>query len=206
MAAAARGGADIPESSDAGVLERLRAGDARTWDAVVERYSRLVWSIPLTIGLGPEDAADIAQMAFTELLIQLHSIRDETALGAWLATVARRQSWRRARSRSREMPDDTLTRHDGAATTDDSDRVDTLMWIDAGLATLGERCRALLQLLYLSGAEPSYEEVGRRLGMPVGSIGPTRQRCLSQLEAALGSFDAPGPGPGATAPDQSLSS
>jgi RNA polymerase sigma factor (sigma-70 family) len=201
----------MPGMSDAGVLERLRAGDARAWDGLVDRYSRLVWSIPLTIGLSPDDAADIAQMAFTELLIQLHSIRDETAIGAWLATVARRQSWRRARSRWRETPDDVATRGNDAGTTDagtvsDADRVDTLIWIDAGLATLGERCRALVQLLYLSGTEPSYEEVSARLGMPIGSIGPTRQRCLRQLEAALAAFDDAGTTPAGTGTDQSLSS
>lgn len=187
MAAAARGGAD---SADAGVLERLRAGDARAWDALVERYSRLVWSIPLNIGLGRDDAADIAQMAFTELLIQLHSIRDETAIGAWLATVARRQSWRRLRSSRRESPDDTSSRLDRSAGVDDgAERIDTLLWIDAALDGLGERCRALLQMLYLSGSEPSYAEISERLGMPVGSIGPTRQRCLRHLEATLGAAD-----------------
>jgi DNA-directed RNA polymerase specialized sigma24 family protein len=103
------------------------------------------------------------------------------------------------------------TRGNDAGTTDagtvsDADRVDTLIWIDAGLATLGERCRALVQLLYLSGTEPSYEEVSARLGMPIGSIGPTRQRCLRQLEAALAAFDDAGTTPAGTGTDQSLSS
>src|SRR5207244_697169 len=94
--------APMAGDSDGRLIERLRRRDENAWRSVVDRYGRLVWSIPLDFGLNRDDAAEIAQITFTELLKQVDAIRDEESLGAWLATVARRQTWRRSTARKRE--------------------------------------------------------------------------------------------------------
>jgi RNA polymerase sigma factor (sigma-70 family) len=176
--------AAVPGASDGRLIERLRQRDEKAWRAVVDRYERLVWSIPLEFGLNRDDAAEIAQITFTELLNQLDAIRSEESIGAWLATVARRQTWRRATARRREvLVDEHSEREPDAA--DWSARIDDLLWLDAALAELRPRCRALVAALYLSGREPSYEAVSAQLDMPIGSIGPTRERCLANLKRIL---------------------
>jgi RNA polymerase sigma factor (sigma-70 family) len=174
----------MPGDTDGRLIERLRRRDERAWRTVVDRYARLVWSIPLEFGLTHDDAAEIAQTTFAELLNQLDAIRSEESIGAWLATVARRQTWRRATAARREV---LVDEHPEATAAEPewSARIDDLLWLDAALAELRPRCRALVTALYLSGREPSYEEVSAQLGIPVGSIGPTRKRCLAHLERIL---------------------
>lgn len=165
------------------LLARCRAGDAGAWSELLGEYERLVFSIPRRYGLDREDSADIAQLVFTELLQSLDSLREDERLAGWLATVARRQSWRVMERRKREG-----AVADVPERVDDSDPAETwtrVEWLYDGLLGLDERCRELLIILYLSGEDPSYAEVAQRLGRPVGSIGPTRGRCLERLRGIL---------------------
>lgn len=165
------------------LLVRCRAGDARAWSELIGEYERMVFSIPRRYGLNREDSDDIVQVVFTELLQSLDSLRDDERLAGWLATVARRQSWRVIERRKRE-----LAVADVPESSHDSDPAETwtrVEWLYEGLLGLDERCRELLVTLYLSGEDPSYAEVARRLGRPVGSIGPTRGRCLERLRDIL---------------------
>jgi len=165
------------------LLDRCRAGDGTAWEALLDDYERLVFSIPLRYGLSREDAADIAQLVFTELLQSLDALREDERLAGWLATVARRQSWRVLERRKREpavaeLPD----------VPDDDDPAEAwtrVEWLYDGLLSLDERCRELLVALYLQGGDDSYAEVAKRLGRPIGSIGPTRARCLERLRGIL---------------------
>lgn len=173
---------------DAQLLDGCRRGDAVAWRELVGRYERLVFSIPLRYGLSREDAADVCQLTFTALLEQLDSVRDGTRLGGWLATVARRHAWRLlTRSRHERLDGDA-----GADVVDADEPladVERLVWLSDALLTLGPACRELLLALYFDAAEPSYAEVAQRIGRPVGSIGPTRARCLARLRLALGDLD-----------------
>src|SRR5687768_4689004 len=90
--------------SDQELILASRQGDAAAWESLVEKYERLVYSIPLNYGLSREDAADIAQITFTILLQSLDSLRDDSRLGAWLAMVARRHTWRLLNRQRRESP------------------------------------------------------------------------------------------------------
>lgn len=168
---------------DAWLLDACRSGDARAWREVVGRYERLVFSIPLRYGLSREDAADVCQAAFTALLEQLDAVRDGTRLGAWLATVARRHAWRLLSRARREQGVVRAAESEPVEPIADAER---LLWVTDGLLALGGPCRELLLALYFDESEPSYAEVARRLDRPVGSIGPTRARCLRQLRGALG--------------------
>jgi RNA polymerase sigma factor (sigma-70 family) len=152
---------------------------------MLDRYERLVYSIPLNFGLSHSDADDVAQATFSALIRSLDSITDEERLGAWLGTVARRQTWRMVERRRREPPvsDDHLDR----VSTEDSviAHTENLEWVHQGMAMMDVRCRDLLTVLYFGEETPAYTAVAEEFGIPVGSIGPTRARCLDKLRSFL---------------------
>lgn len=174
--------------TDQELIQACRNGDAQAWEQVLERYERLVYSIPLFYGLPGEDAADLVQITFTILLQSLDNLQEDTRLGAWLSTVARRHTWRLLERRRREQaaPDEDLAEMEWVGSVDEHpEHWERVEWITAGLNRLSDRCRELLLALYFDPLEPSYEEVAMRLSMPVGSIGPTRARCLERLKKHL---------------------
>jgi RNA polymerase sigma factor (sigma-70 family) len=176
-------------SSEAGELVRAAAaGDRRSWDQLVDRFSSLLWSIAMAYRLGRHDAADVVQTVWLRLLENLDKLRDPDRVGAWLATTARRECQRAQAQSRRTLPTDDdrrlEPRESGEPTPEEvalaSER-DRLLW--AAFAQLSESCRRLLRILVV--ASPSYEEVAAALGMPIGSIGPTRARCLERLRRRL---------------------
>ncbi|MGH8875117.1 MAG: RNA polymerase sigma factor [Acidimicrobiia bacterium] len=176
--------------SDQELLEGCRRGDPRAWRGLLDRYERLVYSIPLSYGLARTDAADVAQTTFTILVKSLDSLREDTRLAPWLATVARRHTWRALERSCRESVNAGEDLAEALAVlqgrdSDAAERWEMVSWVHEALGRLEGRCRELLTLLYFDPEEPTYEEVGRRLGMPVGSIGPTRARCLERLRRDL---------------------
>jgi RNA polymerase sigma factor (sigma-70 family) len=181
----------VPEHSDGQLIAACTQGEAWAWEALVDRYRRLVYSIPLRVGLAPEDAADVFQTVFTLLLRRAHTLRDPQGLAKWLITTAKRESWNVSRKRTREPANDETVALllDGQEQGVDK-RTDEGLWMDQalireGLTQLGGHCQEMLELLYYDEGEPSYEEIGRRLNMPVGSIGPNRTRCLAKLRKIL---------------------
>jgi len=163
-------------------------GDARAWERLLDQYERLVFSIPLNYGLSSDDAADIAQITFTILLQSLKTLREDTRLAPWLVTVARRHTWRLLGRKRRETIDPEGDLGERVALTGASEpleRWETIEWLNSGLNLLDLRCRDLLLALYFDPDQPAYAQVASRLRMPVGSIGPTRARCLEQLKRYL---------------------
>lgn len=177
--------------TDEELLQACRRGDARAWRGILDRYERLLYSIPLNYGLTAEDAADVVQLTLTIFLQKLDELDDASNLAAWLATVARRHSWRRLAQRRREQLGFMADAAEELSGTGDSEnqgefvRWELLEWLNQGLNDLDPRCRALLMALYLSPDSPSYAEVAAELGMAVGSVGPTRARCLEKLRIFL---------------------
>lgn len=168
--------------SDAELLERCRHRDAAAWDELVARYERLIYSVALRNGVSAEDAADITQTTFVELIDSLDRIRDTDRLASWLMTVARRQAWRTRSAARRTQPSDDLL----AGVDDPFSDWGTLTVIHDALATLGGSCRQLLQALYFESDEPSYAEIAGRLNRSIGGIGPLRGRCLKRLREIIG--------------------
>jgi RNA polymerase sigma factor (sigma-70 family) len=159
------------------------AGDQAAWEELVDRFSSLVWATARAHRLSRDDAADVAQTTWLRLVENLDRIRDPERLGAWLATTARHESLRVIRRGARERPADEVDLFEPPADEAFEDLVvgrerGGALW--RAFARLSDRCKTLLRLL-VSEEEPSYEEVSGALGMPIGSIGPTRQRCLDRL-------------------------
>jgi RNA polymerase sigma factor (sigma-70 family) len=165
------------------LISAASGGNQAAWGEIVDRFTGLVWATARAHRLSATDAADVAQTTWLRLVENLDRIHDPERLGAWLATTARHECLRLIRLRGRELPTSEASLFDKPA----DDPIDTRLLTrerDAALlralTTLGENCQTLLRLLAAVDA-PSYDEVGAALGMPVGSIGPTRARCLEKL-------------------------
>jgi RNA polymerase sigma factor (sigma-70 family) len=184
--------------SNAELLQRCRNGDGLAWQLLVRRYARLVHSVPVRYGLSRSEAEDVGQEVFWALAQQLERIEEPERLGGWLMTTARRMSWRVVQQRRQEQPDPAADIAEQEIFGGDlvgptqmptyAELVagwDRQIALQAGLARLGGRCRELLSLIFLDTGEPSYDEISAHLGMPKGSIGPTRNRCLAQLRDIL---------------------
>ncbi len=163
------------------------AGERRAFDELVERYHRLVWHIARSSGLSAEDAADVSQTVWLRFVEQMGRIQDPERTGAWLATTTRRECIAVGRRRDRTVPVDLTGPLESpafpATAPIDEERIDRserAVAVRTAFTELSERCQALLSLLVADPA-PSYEEISAALDMPVGSIGPTRQRCLKSL-------------------------
>lgn len=194
MPTGARQGTNDP-STDRDLILACRSGDARAWERLVARYERLVYSIPLSYRLSADEAADVTQLTFTILVHSLDRLDDDSNLAAWLATVARRHTWRVAERSRREIREGLDTEAEeilaalGHHAPDEIARWELLEWLLSSLARVSPRCRDLIVMLYLDPTEPAYRDVSRRLGMPIGSIGPTRGRCLEALRGIMSTQD-----------------
>ncbi|MBA3982871.1 MAG: sigma-70 family RNA polymerase sigma factor [Acidimicrobiia bacterium] len=168
------------------LLAGCRAGDAAVWEELVRRYERLVRSIPRAYGLGTTDIEEIAQMTFSVLVQSLDRLRPDSRLAPWLSTVARRHTWRLLEARRREPVMDIDDRVAGSVdnVAVSAGQAADVTWVRDGLRLLPSRCRVLLEALYLAG-ERSYADIANDLGIPIGSIGPTRARCLERLRTIL---------------------
>lgn len=181
-------------AEDAALVARCRAGDATAWRDLVLRHQRLVDAIARRAGLDPASAADVFQEVFARLLRQIHALREPHRLRAWIVTTAKRETLHRCARARREVSLDALGDGDadGSAPLDrladdgplPDQLLDDLQQLDrlhVAFERLDERCRALIGALYREDPPPPYEELAARLSMPVGSVGPTRSRCLDRL-------------------------
>lgn len=162
-----------------------RDGDAAAWTALVDEFLPLVHGVIRRYRLSPADAADVNQTVWLRLVEHLDDLRDARALPGWLATTARREAWRAVESGRRT----TATDPQGPAldAVPDDHEVDEVLLRDelgravrAGLAELPAQRRRLLEMLMADPPVP-YEQISETLGIPIGSIGPTRARALQQL-------------------------
>jgi RNA polymerase sigma factor (sigma-70 family) len=181
-------------SSDRDLILRCRQGSAGAWHQMLNKYERLVYSIPLRYGLSRDDAADVAQITFTILIQSLDNLAEDSRLGPWLVTVARRHTWRLLERKRRESASEHLEVADvaesavllGKSDADSIEHWELSQWLETALSKLGDRCRELLLALYFQPERSSYAEVAADLDMPIGSIGPSRARCLKSLRQVLG--------------------
>ncbi len=183
------------------LLAACQDGDSSAWAVLVDRFERLVFAIAIREGLSREDAADVTQATFEALITALPRIETGTSVGAWLASVARRLAWRQRERRRRE---DSTLRRDGHQLIAGADQRsspwssppddfvadgalpdDRVLQLCERLLGMGEPCRTMLTSLYLDPKKPTYAEVAASTGRPVGSIGPTRARCLQRLRSLV---------------------
>jgi len=172
-------------------------GDDAAWRALVDRFTGLVWSVIQGYRLGAADAADVSQTTWLRLAENIDRIREPERVGSWLATTAGRECLRLLRQNQRQVPTDDMylvdipdstvdLQPEAAALTQERDEV---LW--AAFFDMPEKAQALLGLLF-ADSPASYEEISTAIGMPVGSIGPTRGRYLAQLKTRPGVLELQG--------------
>jgi RNA polymerase sigma factor (sigma-70 family) len=179
-----------------GLVRAAADGDSAAWKAIVERFSGLIWAITRGYRLGPADAADVFQTTWLRLVEHLDRITNPERVGAWLATTARRESLRITRASTRTVAAEHTTlvslgqvddySPEQAALDSEQAMLDSQrarqLWRTFG--ELSARCQQLLRVL-MASPPPSYAEVAAALDVPVGSIGPSRARCLDRLRQIL---------------------
>jgi RNA polymerase sigma factor (sigma-70 family) len=176
----------IEALSHAELLSRAAKGEQGAWDALVDRFGQMVWSVARGFRLDDATAKDVSQTVWLKLIENLDSIREPDRLPGWLATTCRREAMRVARARERAIPsefeydvEDPSTPLDELLIDDEEQRS-----MVAAFKTLDEVCRQLLRLMTID-PPLSYEEISSVTGRPMGSLGPTRARCLEKLKAAM---------------------
>lgn len=178
--------------SDENLVLACRKGDEAAWEALVNRYQRLIYTIPRRAGLDEDQSAEVFQDVFATLLKKLDEIEQPERIHAWIVTTARRMTWRlitREKSHTGsavygEDEDDS----EAARVADDAPLPDEVLLrleeqerVRRAVASLDERCRKLIQMLFYQSISPAYSEIAAALGTTEGSIGPTRARCLQKL-------------------------
>lgn len=183
---------EYSELPDEELVVACRTGDDKAWDVLVERYERLVYTVPARYGLTPSEIDDVFQSVWLSLLKNLEKLREPDRISAWLVTTARRECWERRRGADYERTVttdlDTLLMDREGNELPPEEVVATYrqyQTLEQGMENLGDRCRRLLQLLYYDTSVPSYADVAEIMDMPIGSIGPMRARCLKKLRGIL---------------------
>lgn len=175
--------------ADADLLSRCKEGDQEAWETLIHKYRNLIYSIPIRMGISQEDANEIFQEACLTLLSELHHIREPKTLPAWLIKVTMHKCSRYRRSAARfplngkelilqqavsgDVPDDMVL------------ELQQVQMLRVAISELAERCRNLIERLFLTTPAEPYESVAKALGIATGSIGFTRMRCLGRLRRLL---------------------
>lgn len=169
-------------------FRRWRDGDHAALDDLVRSLTPVLWHVVRAYGLEKEQAEDVVQTAWLTLVRRHETIADPQAVAAWLTTTARREAWRVSRVGNRAVPlgeevIEARIPHQKAAEADvvQSDEQDRL-W--GYVSQLSPRCQRLMRIVAFED-RPDYAGIAAELGMPIGSIGPTRGRCLDKLKALL---------------------
>jgi RNA polymerase sigma factor (sigma-70 family) len=183
------------EDSDLQLVLACRRCDQLAWERLIRRYQRLIYAIPLRAGLDEDRAAEIFQDVFTTLFEKLNDIEHPEKLKAWLVTTTRRKtlhavSQAKVRQQSQVNTDEpspvaTSIRDEAPLPDEQLLILEEQHRIRTGLLSLDERCRTLLEMLFYLAEPPSYADIAISLGVPEGSIGPTRARCLAKLLQVL---------------------
>jgi RNA polymerase sigma factor (sigma-70 family) len=179
------------DPTDAELVRACVRGDQQAWEQLVQRYQRLVYSIPRRNGLDEDAAADVFQRVFTSLVEHLDRLEQPDRLSAWLVTAAKRETWRSSRrlaatraahapeEHAADVPDSQILAEDEVV------RLEEQATLRRAVDRLADRCRDLVLLLFYADEPLSYGEIAERLGMAEGSIGPVRGRCLERLRRML---------------------
>jgi RNA polymerase sigma factor (sigma-70 family) len=174
------------DSSVVALVSRVGDGDQEAWDELIERYSPLVWSVCLRFELSRQDIDDVGQSVWLLLVENIGTLREAAALPGWLATTTRRECLRVVRAARRHdhasLPSEAQMPLDPGDTTIEQELIlaERNAALRTAFAELPHRCHELLSML-ISDPPPAYAEISATLGIPVGSIGPTRSRCLDRL-------------------------
>lgn len=175
--------------NDTVLVKECLAGNEEAWSLLIEKYKALIYSIPVKYGLPPQEAADVFQATCTELLMRLPELREPRALPKWLMQVAHHESyrWKRqgqrvvSRDANQDLPEPAIP----PVAENLVQQTQEEQMLREAMGALTPQCRRLVELLFYEVPARPYTEVAKELGLAVGSIGFTRQRCIERLRRRL---------------------
>jgi RNA polymerase sigma factor (sigma-70 family) len=173
---------------DAQLVAACLQGDQQAWEALIDKYKRLIYSIPFRYGATAEDAADVFQSVCIEVFNSLGQLKNAESLRSWLITVAIRQSYRWKKKQSNHVELDAMepeAAEELAAVPETVLQIQQEQIVRDVVEKLPPRCAELVRLLFFEQPPLPYAEVARRLGLATGSIGFVRGRCLERLRKIL---------------------
>jgi len=182
------------ERSDAELVKACRGSDEAAWNELVERYQRLIFTIPRRAGLSDEQSADIFQEVFLTLFEKLNDIEQPEKIRSWIVTTAKFKTWGVVRGERNFYSPETEEEMEAemASLPDTSPLADAVLieleeqhLIRTALMDMEEKCRKILSMIYLQDSAASYAEVAREIGVGETSISPLRTRCLKKLAKIL---------------------
>jgi RNA polymerase sigma factor (sigma-70 family) len=170
-------------------VKQCLSGNEEAWAQLVDKYKALIYSIPVKYGLPPQDAADVFQATCTELLTRLPELREPRALPKWLMQVAHHECYRYKRLQQRVVSRDADPNLPEPETPPMAESIvqqtQEEQMLREAMDTLTPQCRRLVELLFFETPARPYADVARELGLAVGSIGFTRQKCMDRLRRQL---------------------
>lgn len=182
-------GRDVAELDVTRLVRRAANGDPRAWEQLIDKYGRLIWSITTGFKLVESDAADIFQTTWMRLIEHIDRIEHADRVGSWLAATARNECLRLLATRKRLVLVHENESFDGPVPHEP--QIDEALLaaeraevVREAMTHLPRRWQRLMEML-MSDPPASYAEISDELGLPVGSIGPTRGRCLARLRVLL---------------------
>lgn len=183
------------DKSDAELIAACRRGDESAWNELVDRYQRLIITVPRRAGLSEERAADVFQEVFLTLFEKLDEIEQPDKIRSWIVTTAKFKTWGAIRGEKgfyspeseEEMQAEMTNLPDAAPLADDVlIELEQQHLIRAALKKLEEKCQTILSMIYLRDVAATYAEVALAIGVGETSISPLRTRCLKKLAKILG--------------------
>jgi len=174
---------DYSQRDDAALVTACLKGEELAWVALLERYNRLIYTIPLRFGFSKAMADEIHQETCLIMLEKMDTLRNRQQLSSWLMTVTRRACIKRWRNKNAEEVELTETAHvDESHLEEKISHLEETFLLQEAFAKLSDRCQHMVQALFLTEPPLTYEEIAKQLDISLGSVGPTRARCLDKLK------------------------
>ena len=180
--------ADRAPLSDTRLVKECLAGSDAAWSALIDKYKRLIYSIPIKYGFSSDEAGDIFQSVCLELLSELPKLRKPEALPKWIMQITAHKCFHRRKEQRRMVSDERTESHERAAPADmelilrEAEQEQQLRQV---ISELPPRCRQLIHMLFYEEPCRPYRDIAAALGIATGSIGFIRQRCLGRLHKRL---------------------
>jgi RNA polymerase sigma factor (sigma-70 family) len=180
---------DIGTAEDERLVQACLSGDEKSWNTLIDKYKRLIYSVPVKYRMSPDDAADIFQNVCVDLFTNLSKLRKVESLRSWLITVATHKCFHfNKQQRNQDVELDAMEQEvaeDIAAAPEMLQEVQEEQAVRDAITKLSPRCAELVKLLFFEQPPVPYNEVAQKLGLATGSIGFIRGRCLNRLQKIL---------------------
>jgi RNA polymerase sigma factor (sigma-70 family) len=175
-------------AEDERLVQECLNGDEQAWNRLIDKYKRLIYSIPVKYTLSPEDAADVFQAVCVDLFTNLQKLRKVESLRSWLITVATHKCFhikKRRQDVELDAMEQEVAEEIAAAPADTLQEIQQEQMVRDAVQMLPPRCAELVRMLFFEQPPVPYNELAKRLGLATGSIGFIRGRCLNRLQRIL---------------------